>query len=72
MKLRKVITTIFITLVMNISVLPVSFIGFKEERSVIYNFEENDEFLKRNRKKRISILMSLYYKILLIDRKYDN
>lgn len=57
---------------MNISVLPVSFIGFKEERSVIYNFEENDEFLKRNRKKRISILMSLYYKILLIDRKYDN
>ena len=69
MKLRKVISTIFITLIMNISVLPVSISGFKEEKIIIYNMEEEDDFLMKNKKKRISLLISLYYRILMIDKK---
>lgn len=69
MKIRKLITAIFLTLIMNLSVLPLSIAAFKEEKIIVFNMEEDDDFLKRNRKKRLSLLMTLYYKILMVDKQ---
>ncbi len=69
MKLRKGITAVFITLIMNISVLPLSIADYKEEKTIVFNMEDDDDFLKRNKKRRLSLLMSLYYKILMIDKQ---